>query len=192
MEFSVSPMKLYEDYGIVTYNASTSGQPIEVTNFLINYIFEKGQKPQLIVLDVSSLFLKSGEAEIRYVSDNVGLSKYKLQLIKNYSDNSNSQGAISLDLKAQVKDALSFVIPFYKYHTRWDELSYSDFFSNNSSDYFLQGFYACPSIDSSTWTTMRHDSVQKVASDLGVDFWDLNYEDLRIDWKHDTRDGDGI
>ena len=274
MEFSVSPMKLYEDYGIVTYNVSTNGQPIEVTNFLTHYIFEKGQKPQIIALDVSSLFLKSGDAGIRYVSDNVGISKYKLQMINNFINNPDSQGSNYLDLEAQMKDVLSFVVPFYKYHTRWDELGYSDFFSNKMPDYFLQGFYASTSIGASgvavedvdtiamqviekqstekriianndiggneavyaadetyvdtvldynikilkeiadtckehdcqllllknpvnsaagiypsTWTTMRHDSVQKVATDLGVDFLDLNFVDLGIDWKHDTRDG---
>ncbi len=159
MEFSISPMKLYEDYGIVTYNASTSMQPIEVTNFLVHYIFDRGQKPKVIAMDASSLFLKSNEAGVRYVSDNVGISKNKIQLIYNYFANNNNK-CFSLDA---YKKALGFILPLYKYHTRWEELNYGDFFPNITQNYFLQGFYACSTINASM---MPVEDVDVIASQV--------------------------
>ena len=77
MEYGCSPMKIYEDYGIRSYNLASSGQPIGCSYYMLKYALET-QKPKAVVLDVSFLFLneKSYSASRinsfwRYLVDNI-------------------------------------------------------------------------------------------------------------------------
>ena len=55
MEYGVSPVLLYKNEGICSYNLSTSAQPIELSYYLLKQSL-KSQHPQAIVMDVGALF----------------------------------------------------------------------------------------------------------------------------------------
>jgi hypothetical protein len=80
----------------------------------------KYQTPKLVVLDASSLYkddfdIDDKEEWLRVTIDPLRLSKEKLQMI--------------FEIKSQTSDqtAISYLLPFFRYHSRWDQLSKSDF-----------------------------------------------------------------
>ena len=137
MEYGISPMQLYEEYGIVTYNMATSGQPIEGTYYLVNEIFNKGYNPSVIVLDASLLYIKSADsAQFRYLTDNASLNRNKIQLINNCLK--------ACDVSNYNDDYGSFIFPLLRYHSRWSDINLDDFKRSNNERYFVQGFFVNP------------------------------------------------
>ena len=59
-EFGISSMKLYENTGIVSYNLSSSQQPIEVSYYVLKRAFET-QSPKVVLLDPEALFNDGSE-----------------------------------------------------------------------------------------------------------------------------------
>ena len=59
MGSGVSPMKIYEDTGIVSYNLATSGQPLECSYFLLKEAF-KTQSPKVVFLDAGRILNGEG------------------------------------------------------------------------------------------------------------------------------------
>lgn len=143
-EYGVSPMEIYEDSGIVSYNLATSGQPIEVTYHLLKSAFET-QSPNVVVLDVSSLFFNDtlNTAGWRYVLDGMPFGKTKIEMAREYSMYANDTDEFDLSCE---KDFINALVPMFQYHTRWDELTEMDFddvWSNNSyatAGYFLSTY----------------------------------------------------
>ncbi|GAA6491818.1 hypothetical protein K280104A7_13820 [Candidatus Bariatricus faecipullorum] len=111
-----SPEEVYEQYGLSTYNLGTSGQSIESSYYLTVELL-KTQKPQVIILDASSLFFDdSGSVENwRRVMDVLNYSENKYEMSKDFID------------KFPEEEFLSAIFPIYQYHTRWNELGKSDF-----------------------------------------------------------------
>ena len=50
---SILPMELYEDYGITSYNLSTSTQPIEATYYILAEAL-KTQSPEVFIMMLGS------------------------------------------------------------------------------------------------------------------------------------------
>lgn len=115
MAMGVSPMEIYESHGLLTYNMSSAGQPIGVSYHLLKEFYKK-QTPQVVVLDVSSLFYAQEEnAWWRYVIDGMPFSLNKIELgmdyaTKTYKGNTPSDGFLSV------------LFPIYKYHSNWQSV----------------------------------------------------------------------
>lgn len=144
MEFGVNPLRLYEEYNVLTYNIATSAQPVAVTYYFVKEIFQK-QHPNVVVWDVSNLFIDSyGEFAYRYVLDSVPFSKNKIDLgeacIEDQITVSKSVSDESIE-----KMRLSILFPLYKYHDRWDSLNKSDF-ENWTTQYFTMGQHPVPGL----------------------------------------------
>ncbi len=78
MEFGFSPLQLYEENGLISYNAATSAQSIESSLYILQTLFDKGYYPRLILYDVGGLFFDSSDSyPYRYVVDNVNLAGIK-------------------------------------------------------------------------------------------------------------------
>ena len=142
---AISPMRLYEKYGIVSYNISTSGQPIAGGVFFTEEIFKK-HTPKLIVIDISNLFSKyKGEYEYRNILNDLSLSSKK-QLAEKFIGDYTYLNEVDRENVQKVRIGAYF--PLYRFHDRWKELVASDF-KNNNSDYFLAGYvpncYIAPS-----------------------------------------------
>lgn len=111
-----SPITLWDKYGITSYDLGTSNQTISLAYYLfketLNY-----QKPQVIVLDMNSLFQEKDapEGEYRKLFDNLKLGSTKLEAI------------FDQDLGISNKSKLSYVFPIFRFHSRWSELNEEDF-----------------------------------------------------------------
>lgn len=129
MNGGINPNILWNEYGITSFNYATGGQPIDVTYYLLKEAL-KTNDTKVVVLDVYYLGLTSEfgeEGYIRYVLDNMKFSKNKIEAVMNCTP----------------KDEwLYYLIPFFKYHSRWKELSESDYRENFEGGYYTKGFGA--------------------------------------------------
>lgn len=127
MQRAYSPMEVYEKYGISTYNLSTDLQPIPVSYYLTQEILDY-QKPKVIVLDASNLFLDSNESATnwRYTMDSMAYGSSHAEMAEDFGG------------RFKEEDALSALIPMLRYHTRWNELNEQDF-QANLEEYCLFG-----------------------------------------------------
>ena len=143
---SVSPMELYRDHGIISYNVGTSGQPIEVSRFLTSQIFRR-QHPKVIVMDVSNLFLdftdnsRNINSATSYVMDNAPFSIDKVRLAHDLQvimDKRNEGSGSNMPTKDYFWSSL---IPIIKYHDRWERVGEADFrdFSKLQADHYSFG-----------------------------------------------------
>lgn len=116
MQGGILPMQLYEETGIVSYNLGSSVQQLDETYYLLEYVLQR-QSPDLVVLDASNLFNEMDAKSIhrRYIMDVAPTLELKIKLADRYAmcqDSSGIWGAL---------------IPMIEYHSRWDELTVTDF-----------------------------------------------------------------
>jgi len=140
----VSPMKIYEQEKITSYNFGTSAQARTISLFFLKELFQT-QKPAVVVWDASNLFYDSSiedqeEKSYWHVFDSVPLSRNKLELISSYAANRCSGYSAGDPETSMLKTWLSILVPFYQYHTRWDELNERDIVKQKTSGYFEFGY----------------------------------------------------
>ncbi len=113
----VSPIKLWDEYGIASYNYVSSGQRMWTAYYMMEECL-KYQKPKLIVLNMDSAFIerKSTESNYRKTFDNMKLSLNKIKAITDPV------------FKNSKEDILSYILPITRYHSRWSELNDNDFY----------------------------------------------------------------
>ena len=124
------PQALYDDFGIRSYNLSTSMQGPIASYYWLEEVL-KTQSPRAVVFEVCFLFHETDEPSLRKAFDPMRLGKTKLSAVK--------------DLYAYdpaLFDPVSFVFPLVRYHERWKEPQEVFFDSrrlieNNA----LKGFY---------------------------------------------------
>ena len=116
----VSPMHIYENTGICSYNLSLASQTIELEYYNLKQVFNH-QNPTIVFFNVNDLFsANAGATPWRYMADNLPLSIYKIELANVFNKlYPKEQGA-------------SILFPFIKYHSRWDELTVDDFIDKKS------------------------------------------------------------
>lgn len=174
MEFSVDPMRIYENQGIAVYNIATSGQPIAATYFFTEEIFKRGYKPKVVIMDVSNLFIETcGAPSYRYILDSSLPSKSWRDLAKaliyDSKKNAEDSGNPMTDLQIR-KLKLGIALPLYNYHSRWNQLNSSDFHFYGEK-YFSQGYFANPYMAGSDfWTDelVEWQGEQKIKNTLSV------------------------
>ena len=95
--YSVSPVQLYKDYGITSYNLGTSDQGFDTSLLLLRETF-KTQHPKLIILDVSKLFSSNSSRDCNKVRDNIPINCVSVNSSLNYSTHSPRilKGVISM------------------------------------------------------------------------------------------------
>lgn len=86
----VSPMEIYQEDNIVSYNLGTSIQTLEGSYFLAKEAF-RTQDPKVIVLDVSSLFFsgvtsRNFDVSMRYILDSLPLNETKVEMARAYAE----------------------------------------------------------------------------------------------------------
>lgn len=129
MNGGIDPNVLWHQYGITSYNYATGGQPIDVTYYLLKEVLKKHDNP-VVVVDLYYLGLTDEYGEegyIRYALDNMKFSINKLDAIVNSTPS---------------KDRVNYVVPIFKYHDRWKELTAKDFNYDSPNTYYQKGFEA--------------------------------------------------
>ena len=109
-----SPVKVWKEYGITSFNLGTSNQTFSLAYYLIDEAI-KYQKPKVIVLDMDALFVEKDapEGEYRKLFDNLKLDNVKIQAIN--------------DEKVRAGDKLPYIFPLLRFHSRYSELEEKDF-----------------------------------------------------------------
>lgn len=133
VERGVSPMKIYEDQKICSYNLGSSGQPIEASYVLLKQAF-RTQSPKVVFLDLSMMFeddLDKINIYYKYVMDNLYGRPGYYEVAKIYDTLPNSDGLWTA------------LFPVAKYHTRWNDLTEKDFVLNSEKLYYSMGQYLC-------------------------------------------------
>ncbi len=111
---SISPMKLYEDYGICSYSFSSNSQPILASYYWLEEIYNyQPASLDTVVLDVEMIKKDSNTASYHRALDSMKFSTIKLHAVKAYSEN--------------FTDFMYNFSPIFSYHERWKELTYANF-----------------------------------------------------------------
>ncbi len=111
----ISPMDLWKEYGIVSYNLASSGCKITASYWILKNAL-RYTSPKLVVLDCAYLSDTKVNQNKNYnhrIFDSMPLDRMKLEAIG--------------DLYDGFKDRMSFICPFSLYHERWSELGKKDF-----------------------------------------------------------------
>ena len=131
MSRSVSPMQIYEETGITSYNYSINSSRVYMSYYLLKDALIT-QKPKVVFFDTITLFYeyREKEEEQRPSFDYMRWSKEKVNVVndKLFSEN--------------YFDKISFIFPVLRYHDRWQHLGMKDikpYFSSRNS--ISRGFY---------------------------------------------------
>lgn len=118
----ITPMKIWKDYGITSYDFGSPIQRIWDSYYCIKEV-EKYQKPKVIVLDVNQFF-----------ADKPSRKTYRSHLYDNMRWGiPKVEGIIDPIQKDTKKEQLSYLMPGIKFHSRWSELDETDFVSYKKS-----------------------------------------------------------
>lgn len=111
---NVSPVKLWEQYGITSYIRGSAQQLIWQSYYLLEETLAY-EKPDVVVFNVLAMKYNEPQKEAynRLTLDGMKMSKYKVSAIN----------------ASMMKDEefISYVFPLLRYHSRWNELSGDDF-----------------------------------------------------------------
>ncbi len=109
-----SPVTLWEEYGITSYIRGSAQQLIWQSYYLLEETL-KYETPKVVVYNVLSMKYgePQNEAYNRLTLDGMRLSATKLKAIE----------------ASMMKDesVLTYIVPFFRYHSRWSELNEDDF-----------------------------------------------------------------
>ncbi len=111
---AIDPMYIYENSGITSFAISAGALRFDLTYTVLQEALET-QSPAAVFLDMSAVHYSHQvkEERIHPILDQLRLSSYKLDFILN-------SGCEELTF-------LDSVIPFFRYHSRWSQLSATDF-----------------------------------------------------------------
>ena len=140
--FSIDPMRIYEQTGIVSYNISSASQPLEISYYMVKDAL-RTQSPRYVFLDIGHVFSYWFENPFyRYVLDSMPLNSSKDEFARAY--------AAHFPEEKRLAGYLSAYFPIYQYHDRWSELRSMDLaLIRQERSTFTKGYYPCPSsIDS--------------------------------------------
>lgn len=110
----ISPLDLYNDYGIKSCNIASSGQPVGASYYALKELFNY-QKPKVVVMDVSYASLPHSQNWINNVLDYMkpGLTK--------------TQAVLALTPSEKWTD---YLLPLTYLHSNWDKLGKNSFHSS--------------------------------------------------------------
>ena len=112
---SISPVELWEKYGISSYVRGSPQQLIwQSYYFLLDTL--RYEKPEVVVFNAMEMKIGEvqSEAYTRLTLDGLRFSKYKIEAAK-------------MSMSEEGETVLSYVFPILRYHSRWQELSADDF-----------------------------------------------------------------
>ena len=144
--YAVSPLTIYKEEGIVSYNLATSLQTLDVSYALLMRAFLT-QSPKVVMLDISNLYLDYFyDSSWRWAVDHQKLDLGKLKIAReyerSYTGNSSLMQSGSIQeflalFEKKATSAFSLLFPLYYYHSRWNELGKYDFTNENRKTYSM-------------------------------------------------------
>lgn len=128
-EFGINPMKMYEEYGICSYNLGNMGQPVLASYYWLEEAYRlHADTLKTVIFDVSMLRNKSDISFYRRSLDNMKFSNVKYNAVSAYAKDFNS--------------TVSYLVPLFSYHTKWKELNIDNFMDKESGlGSWFRGYY---------------------------------------------------
>ena len=200
---SFIPLNIWRDYGITSYDVSSPSQKLVYSMEFLNKTFEN-QSPKIVFLETNAIFRKSYlEDEITYKAEQIfpvfryhdrwkNLQLKDFSASVEYTANENNKGYY---FTKKSKPATDKAI---KEYMKYSDVS-APILSTNKK--YLNGIakfcekhgaklvlISTPS--TKNWNYQRHNAMEAISKDLGVDYIDTNLlrDDIPIDWKKDTKD----
>lgn len=132
----VSPIKIWEDYGIASYNYASPTQKIWDSYYCVKEVLEC-QKPQVIVLNIDQAFSEKPMSKF-----------YKRHLYDNMPTTINKVEAIMDEVQKNSKEEIAtLLLPIFRFHNRWSELEDNDFTNAHGKlHYPLKGYQIVRSV----------------------------------------------
>ena len=127
---SFSPMNLWDEYGITSYNLSTGCQPIACSYYLMKEAI-RTQHPKVIVLETYTTCYSrdyTNSERVHQAIDGMPLNFTKMELVNDYLANT-----MTFDKR------LEYVFPIILYHGRWKSIKSKDIHPQRT---YLRGFVA--------------------------------------------------
>lgn len=124
---SFIPQALYDEYGITSYNLSSSSQSLILSYYWLEEALQS-QDPQVVVLDTFKLFqegsaaLNCEESAIWKAMDGMHWGSVKWEAVQAICEEDETQSLVS------------YLLPNLRYHDRWKELDSGDFLSDEMSE----------------------------------------------------------
>ncbi len=110
----ISPMELYEEYGISAFDLSMDNQPVMASYYWTEEAYRlHSETLDTVVLDVDMLFQDPEPAYYHKSLDFMRFSKVKIHAVRAYSED--------------FSDFMSNLFPLLSYHDRWKEITGEDF-----------------------------------------------------------------
>lgn len=200
---SFIPLNIWRDYGITSYDVSSPSQKLVYSMEFLKKTFEN-QSPKIVFLETNAIFRKSYlEDEITYKAEQIfpvfryhdrwkNLQLKDFSATVEYTANENNKGYY---FTKKSKPATDKAI---KEYMKYSDVS-APILSTNKK--YLNGIakfckthgarlvlISTPS--TKNWNYQRHNTMEAISKDLGVDYIDTNLlrDDIPIDWKKDTKD----
>jgi hypothetical protein len=197
---SFSPMVLWREQGISSYNCGTTGQYLYESVSYLKQAF-KTQQPKVVLLEANTIYRNCDKEDwlleeaqeripaLRYHDrwknlrkedlgkvENTWIDEYKGQMV--YQDQEPYEG--NPDYMMDTEDVRQI--------TRINELCIREIQKICQEQGARLVLYSAPS--PVNWTMEQHNGVQALADKMGVNYLDFNLGDqVRIDWQTETKDG---
>lgn len=200
---SFIPLNIWRDYGITSYDVSSPSQKLVYSMEFLKKTFEK-QSPKIVFLETNAIFRNSYfEDEITYKAEQIfpvfryhdrwkNLQLKDFSATVEYTANEENKGYY---FTKKSKPATDKAIKKYMKHSDVSApiLSTNKKYLNEIAKFCKKHgtklvLISTPS--TKNWNYQRHNTMEAISKDLGVDYIDTNLlrDDIPIDWKKDTKD----
>ena len=197
---SITPMEIWRQYGYAGYVCGTGGQHLYDTERFLAQALKK-QSPKYVILETNALYRKIAYEKILKSQ----LEKY-FQIFR-YHDRWKS--LMLNDFTGSVNYTWTNDYKGYRYENKVATAALKDYMKQTDqkakisaiNQYYVEQMIklcrknnveliliSTPSIKN--WNYAKHNGIQALADQYGLEYYDLNLmpDQVKIDWKKDTRD----
>ena len=198
--FSMIPMQIWEQYGIPSYCCATTGQRLSYSEQFLYKAFQN-QTPKIVILETNNIFkeipyqdaalhtLESSFSIFTYHNRWKTMSLKDLNLNVEYTHIDDNKGYFFTTDVAAANDS-----GYMKESSDVEAIpSLNRYYIDRIISFCRKKgvrliFISTPS--TKNWNSKRHNGVQRLSGETGIDFLDMNTlrEEIPIDWKKDTID----
>lgn len=197
---SFIPMELWQNYGFTSYVCGTPGQKLGYSEELLNKAVEK-QTPKIVVFEANALYRKNT------FEDNFTNKAERVLPVFRYHNRWKSLSFSDFNFKKEYT-----YIDYnkgYRYYSKIRSGTVKNYMkktekireiSSNNKEHLKNIKHICDSQGATliivsapslvNWNYTKHNGVQQIADEIGAEYVDMNLlaDQVKIDWKTDTRD----
>lgn len=128
--YAISPMELYREQGITSYNLSSPAMHTAQTYWVLRNAIEQKKDPKLVVMDTYFIHKDTPHGTDKTVHTSYDIIPMSLTKIRG-----------AFDLAVDKADLIELLFPISMYHERWTELEPEEFITDETSAILKGGRY---------------------------------------------------